>query len=143
MKNGFVFHICNLKSTDVRLIIEKKPPKKFRRSWIVNHVHVHLKESNAPDGEYITRQCPDTIVDSAESGSEKTGRSRLFLFDPVSIVEPLSDGLSSTQRSSLTFQVLHPTRIPETHDTESNDSGDNPTLVIEIRVLYDEDSEFD
>ena len=143
MKNGFVFHIYNLKNMAAHLIIEKKPPKKSRRSWIAKHVLLSLSESNVLDDECITRQCPDTIVDSDGSGSEKTGRSRLFLCDPVSTVEPLSDGLSSTQTSSLTFQVLHPTRTLEKHDTESNDSVDNPILVIETRGLYDEDSESD
>lgn len=75
------------------------------------------------------------------SGSEKTGRSRLFLYDPVSIAERLSDGLSSTQTSFPLFQVPRPTRTLEIHDTGSNDSADNHALVIEIRVLYDGDSE--
>ena len=125
------------------LIIEKKPPKKSRRSWIAKHVLLSLSESNASHNEYIRQQCPDTIVDSDGSGSEKTGQSRLFLCDPVSIVEPLSDGLSSTQTFLLTFQVPRPTRIPEIHDTGSSDLVDNPILVIETRGLYDEDSESD
>lgn len=141
MKNGFVFHICNLKNIAAHLTIEKKPLRKFRRSWIAKHVLVSSSESNVLDDEYITRQCPGTILDSDESGSEKTRRSRLFLCDPVSIVEPLSDGLSSMQTYLLPFQVPRPIRTPERHDTGNNDWVDNHVLVIEIRALYDVDSE--